>query len=92
MNCSLVMFIQQPVLFTNIGTPKAWSLCIQYVLSYTELFTCCPFCFRAEACEIPDQRLIISIPSALHSQKPALSGILNLCHVDPQLSICKVYT
>ncbi|XP_053484254.1 N(6)-adenine-specific methyltransferase METTL4 isoform X1 [Ictalurus furcatus] len=30
----------------------------------------------AEACEIPDQRLIISIPSALHSQKPALSAVL----------------
>ncbi|KAK3546285.1 hypothetical protein QTP70_025717 [Hemibagrus guttatus] len=31
---------------------------------------------RSEVCEIPDQRLIISVPSALHSQKPALSAVL----------------
>lgn len=31
---------------------------------------------RSELCEIPDQRLIISVPSALHSQKPALSAVL----------------
>ncbi|KAF5895761.1 methyltransferase-like protein 4, partial [Clarias magur] len=31
---------------------------------------------RSEVCEIPDRRLIISIPSSLHSQKPALSDVL----------------
>ncbi|KAG9274065.1 methyltransferase-like protein 4 [Astyanax mexicanus] len=31
---------------------------------------------RPEECEIPDQRLIISIPSALHSHKPSLSAVL----------------
>ncbi|XP_036453588.1 N(6)-adenine-specific methyltransferase METTL4 [Colossoma macropomum] len=31
---------------------------------------------RPEECEIPDERLIISIPSALHSQKPSLSAVL----------------
>ncbi|KAM9500998.1 N(6)-adenine-specific methyltransferase METTL4 [Clarias gariepinus] len=39
----------------------------------------CPnsdYATRSEVCEIPDRRLIISIPSALHSQKPALSDVL----------------
>ncbi|XP_060730158.1 N(6)-adenine-specific methyltransferase METTL4 [Tachysurus vachellii] len=31
---------------------------------------------RSEVCEIPDQQLIISIPSVLHSQKPSLSAVL----------------
>ncbi|KAI4890507.1 hypothetical protein NFI96_011444 [Prochilodus magdalenae] len=31
---------------------------------------------RPEECEIPDHRLLISIPSALHSQKPSLSAVL----------------
>ncbi|GAA6076178.1 N(6)-adenine-specific methyltransferase METTL4 isoform X1, partial [Tachysurus ichikawai] len=30
----------------------------------------------SEVCEIPDQQLIISIPSVLHSQKPSLSAVL----------------
>ncbi|XP_046708587.1 N(6)-adenine-specific methyltransferase METTL4 isoform X2 [Silurus meridionalis] len=31
---------------------------------------------RPQECEIPEQRLIISVPSTLHSQKPALSAVL----------------
>ncbi|XP_062849171.1 N(6)-adenine-specific methyltransferase METTL4 [Trichomycterus rosablanca] len=31
---------------------------------------------RSEECEIPNQRLIVSIPSALHSHKPSLSAVL----------------